>query len=52
MFRHIPDGVFEFKVDVHDKHFNETKTSVVKVSMMMTSETAVYNSGSLLVSGK
>ncbi|KAL5017569.1 hypothetical protein ScPMuIL_007158 [Solemya velum] len=50
MLRHVPEGVFKFNVDVHDQHFNVTKTSVVEVSIVMIPDAAVYNTGSFLIS--
>lgn len=54
MKRGVPNGIFEFKVEVHDfRVFTEKNaTATIRVTVTEISDEAVYRSGSVRLSGR
>ena len=52
MKKGVRTGVYDFSVSVHCKHFRKTVESTVRVEVKEIGDDAVFNSGSLRLTGK
>lgn len=49
---HVPAGVYPFSVSVYDRKFDKTVISTVSVTIQEIGDDAVFNSGSVRLTGE